>query len=193
MRQRKKTKPPPHNLVEEKKAYICVKKWCYLLMIRKHQPNKKTPALRGWSWHYLRLFVLRAFALGVTLTVIVTGTVTLRVVREGVFFFFVAIELKYLLVIKIVLQGSWIYRVLPCMLFCSCSYFCLAFWCCIRLCALRQNSVRDTLKSLIYLRLSGSWLYWLWCSFFYKLLALIEKLLYLCSAKAKVLLYSGGL
>ena len=58
------------------------------------------------------------------------------------------------------------------MLFCSYSYFCLAFWCCIRLCALRQNSVRDTLGSLIYLRLSGSWLYWLllWCSYSNKLL-----------------------
>jgi len=40
------------------------------------------------------LLVLRAFGLGVTLTVIVTGTVTLRVVREGVFFFFVAIEIE---------------------------------------------------------------------------------------------------
>jgi len=37
---------------------------------------------------------VRAFGLGVTLTVIVTGTVTLRVVREGLFFFFVAIGIE---------------------------------------------------------------------------------------------------
>ena len=74
--------------------------------------------------------------------------------------------------VRIVLQGSWIYRVLPCMLFCSYSYFCLAFWCCIRLCALRQNSVRDTLGSLIYLRLFDKMLrlLLLWCSYFNKLL-----------------------
>jgi hypothetical protein len=41
-----------------------------------------------------RLLVLRAFGLGVTLTVIVTGTVTLRVVREGLFVFFVAIGIE---------------------------------------------------------------------------------------------------
>ena len=40
----------------------------------------------------MRLLFLRAFGLGGTLTVIVTGTVTLRVVREGLFFFFVAID-----------------------------------------------------------------------------------------------------
>ena len=56
-----------------------------------------------------RLLILRAFGLGVTLTVIVTGTVTLRVVREGLFFFFVAIELKYLLVIKIVLRVRYVF------------------------------------------------------------------------------------
>ena len=72
-------------------------------MIRK---NKKLQPYGAGAWHYLRLLVLRAFALGVTLTVIVTGRVTFRVVRGGLFFFFVAIELKYLLVIKIVLQGS---------------------------------------------------------------------------------------
>ena len=165
-----KNKNSPAGWRRRKKAYICDKKWCYLLMIRKHQPNEKTPALRGWSVHYLRrLLFLRA--LGVTLTVIVTGTVTLRVVRVGLFFFFVAIGI-YLLVIKIVLQGSWIYRVLPCMLFCSYSYFCLAFWYCICLCALRQNSVRDTLGSLIYLRLFDKTLRLLlqWCSYFNKLL-----------------------
>jgi hypothetical protein len=74
-------------------------------MIRKHQPNKKLQPYGAGAWHYLRrLLVLRAFALEITLTVIVTGTVTLRVVR-GLFFFFVAIGI-YLLVIKIVLQGS---------------------------------------------------------------------------------------
>ena len=73
-------------------------------MIRKHQPNKKLQPYGAGAWHYLRrLLFLRA--LGVTLTVIVTGTVTLRVVRVGLFFFFVAIGI-YLLVIKIVLQGS---------------------------------------------------------------------------------------
>ena len=64
-------------------------------MISKHQPNKKLQPYRAGASHYLRrLLVLRAFGLGVTLTVIVTGTVTLRVVREGVFFFFVAIEIE---------------------------------------------------------------------------------------------------
>ena len=133
--------------------------------------KKLQPYGTGASHYLRRLLVLRAFGLGVTLTVIVTGTVTLRVVRVGVFFFFVAIWI-YLLVIKIVLQGSWIYRVLPCMLFCSYSYFCLAFWCCIRLCALRQNSVRGTLGSLIYLRLFDKTLrlLLLWCSYINKLL-----------------------
>ena len=75
-------------------------------MIRKHQSNKKLQPYGAGAWHYLRrLLILRAFGLGVTLTVIVTGTVTLRVVRVGLFFFFVAIGI-YLLVIKIVLQGS---------------------------------------------------------------------------------------
>ncbi|ATA81102.1 hypothetical protein CGC53_01390 [Capnocytophaga leadbetteri] len=67
---------------------------------------KKLQPYGAGAWHYLRrLLFVRAFALGVTLTVIVTGTVTLRVVREGLFVFFVAIVI-YLLVIKIVLQGS---------------------------------------------------------------------------------------
>ena len=75
-------------------------------MIRKHQSNKKLqPYGAGASRYLRRLLVLRAFGLGVTLTVIVTGTVTLRVVRVWLFFFFVAIGI-YLLVIKIVLQGS---------------------------------------------------------------------------------------
>lgn len=168
----KKQKLPRWVAEEKKSLYLWQKKWCYLLMISKHQPNKKLQPYRAGASHYLRrLLVLRAFGLGVTLTVIVTGTVTLRVVREGLFFFFVAIGI-YLLVIKIVLQGSWIYRVLPCMLFCSYSYFCLAFWCCIRLCALRQNSVRDTLGSLIYLRLFDKTLRLLlqWCSYSNKLL-----------------------
>ena len=41
---------------------------------------------------------------------------------------FRASNCSFFIVVKIVLQGSWIYRVLPCMLFCSYSYFCLAFW-----------------------------------------------------------------
>ena len=106
--------------------------------------NKKLQPYGAGAWHYLRRLVfLRAFALGVTLTVIVTGTVTLRVVREGLFFFFVAIGI-YLLVIKIVLRVRFVFG--------TCSL-------CVR--------VR-------------------WCSYFlYKLLALIKKMLYLCTAKAK--------
>ena len=63
-------------------------------MIRKHQPNKKLQPYGAGAWHYLRLLFVRAFGLGVTLTVIVTGTVTLRVVRVGLFFFFVAIGIE---------------------------------------------------------------------------------------------------
>lgn len=64
--------------------------------------NKKLQPYGAGAWHYLRrLLVLRAFGLGVTLTVIVTGTVTLRVVRVGLFFFFVAIELNIYWLLKL--------------------------------------------------------------------------------------------
>ena len=49
---------------------------------------------------------MRAFGLGVTLTVIVTGTVTLRVVREGLFFFFVAIELNIYWLLKLFYKAA---------------------------------------------------------------------------------------
>ena len=62
-------------------------------MIRKHQPNKKLQPYGAGAWNYLRRLVFLR-ALGVTLTVIVTGTVTLRVVRVGLFFFFVAIGIE---------------------------------------------------------------------------------------------------